>query len=142
LGDGRPHLDWPESQPGKFAFIASRLAHRGWRIAQRLHADIVAVYVSTHPPGESEQKILHDDFALAERLNIGVVTLVVTLNGHVSEELIGYARENEITQIVIGHSSRSRWQELVKGSIVNKLIRELRTVDILIVTEPDKEMPN
>jgi len=115
-----------------------RLLRRGWRIAQRLHAEVVAVYVATHPPGESEQKILHDDFALAERLNIGVVTL----NGHVSEELIRYARENEITQIVIGHSSRSRWQELVKGSIVNKLIRELRTVDILIVTEPDKEMPN
>lgn len=112
-----------------------RLLRRGWRVAQRLHADIVAVYVATHPPSESEQKILHDDFALAERLNIGVVTL----SGHVSEELIRYARENEITQIVIGHSSRSRWQELLKGSIVNKLIRELRTVDILIVTEPNQE---
>ena len=109
-----------------------RLLRRGWRIAQRLHADLVAVYVATNPPSEAERKILHDDFALAERLNIGVVTL----NGHVSEELIRYARENEITQIVIGHSSRSRWQELVKGSIVNRLIRELRTVDILIVTEP------
>lgn len=109
-----------------------RLLRRGWRTAQRLHADIVAVHVATNPPSEAERKILQDDFALAERLNVGVVTL----NGDVAQELIRYARENEITQIVIGHSSRSRWQEFIKGSIVNTLIRELRTVDILIVTEP------
>ena len=112
-----------------------RLLRRGWRTAQRLHADIVAVHVATNPPSEAERKILQDDFALAERLNVGVVTL----NGDVAQELIRYARENEITQIVIGHSSRSRWQEFIKGSIVNTLIRELRTVDILIVTEPVQE---
>ncbi len=109
-----------------------RLLRRGWRIAQRLHADIVAVHVATHPPSEEEKRILHSDFALAERLNISVVTL----HGNVSEELIRYASANEITQLVIGHSSRSRWQELVKGSIISHLTRELKTVDILIVTEP------
>ncbi|MBV9467710.1 MAG: hypothetical protein JO316_26840 [Abitibacteriaceae bacterium] len=41
-----------------------------------------------------------------------------------------------MTALVIGHSSRSRWEELIKGSIINRLVRELRTVDILIVTEP------
>ncbi len=111
-----------------------RLLRRGWRIAQRLHADIVAVHVATHPPNEEERKVLHNDFALAERLGI----LVVTLHGPVSDELIRYASENEITQIVIGHSSRSRWQELWKGSIINRLTRVLRTVDILIVTEPQE----
>ena len=115
-----------------------RLLRRGWRVAQRLHAPIVAAYVATHPPSEEEKKILHADFALAERLGIPVVTL----HGHVASELIHYARENEISQIVIGHSSRSRWQELLRGSIVNRLIRELRTVDILIVTEPQPGTPN
>lgn len=109
-----------------------RLLRRGWRIAQRLHAELVAVYVATHPVTPEEQKILQNDFALAERLSIPVITL----NGGVSAELIRYAKENEITQLVIGHSSRSRWQELVKGSIINHLTRELKTVDILIVTEP------
>ena len=111
-----------------------RLLRRGWRIAQRLHADLVAVYVTTHPPSETEKRILHNDFALAERLNIPIVTL----HGGVSTELTRYARENEITQLVIGHSSRSRWQELWKGSIISRLTRELKTVDILIVTEPQK----
>jgi len=109
-----------------------RLLRRGWRIAQRLHADLVAVYVATHPPSAEEQEILRNDFALAERLNIPIVTL----NGLVATEIIRYAKQHEITQLVIGHSSRSRWQELLKGSIISRLTRELRTVDILIVTEP------
>lgn len=109
-----------------------RLLRRGWRIAQRLEADIVAVYVATHPPTPDEQKVLHNDFALAERLNVPVVTV----HGSVSNELIRYAKENEITQLIIGHSSRSRWEEFFQGSIINRLTRELRTVDILIVTEP------
>lgn len=110
-----------------------RLLRRGWRIAQRLQADIVAVYVADRVLNPREQDILRNDFALTERLNIPVVTL----HGNVSREVIRYAQQNEITQLVIGHSSRSRWQKLWKGDIIGRLTEELRTVDLLIVTEPE-----
>ncbi len=109
-----------------------RLLRRGWRIAQRLQADIVAVHVASRPLDDKEKEILRNDFALTERLNIPVVTL----HGNVAEEIIRYAHENEITQLVLGHSSRNRWQKLWKGYIIGRLTQELRTVDILIVTEP------
>jgi two-component system sensor histidine kinase KdpD len=109
-----------------------RLLRRGWRIAQRLQGDLVAVYVAVHVPSEHEQAVLRNDFALAQKLDIPVVTL----QGDVAGEVIRYAREHEVTQIVMGHSSRSRWQKLWKGDIIGRLVRELRTVDILIVTEP------
>jgi two-component system sensor histidine kinase KdpD len=113
-----------------------RLIRRGWRIAQRLHGDIVAVYVENHPPSETEREVLKNDFALADRLKISVVTL----HGDVATEIIRYARENRITEIVVGHSNRTRWQEFVKGSIINRLTQELRTIDILLVAAPvDKE---
>lgn len=106
-----------------------RLLRRGWRIAQRHRGEVVAIYVESESPGPKEQKILDEDFQLAERLEIPVVKLL----GEVSEQLIGYARDNNITQIVVGHSSRSRMQELMRASIVSSLIRELRTIDILVV---------
>jgi two-component system sensor histidine kinase KdpD len=112
-----------------------RLLRRGWRISQRLKGDVVAVYVENQPPKENEQKILKNDFALADRLNIPVVTL----HGDIAEELIRYARDNEITQIVIGHSSQTRWQEILKGSVINELTRSLRTIDILIVASEESE---
>lgn len=111
-----------------------RLLRRGWRIAQRLKAQIEAVYVETRPPTSEEQEILANDFALASRLKIPVVTL----SGDIAGEIVRYAREHQITQIVLGHSDRSRWQEFVKGSIINRITRELRAVDILIVANPEE----
>jgi two-component system sensor histidine kinase KdpD len=112
-----------------------RLIRRGWRIAQRLHGDIVSVYVENHLPDETEREILKNDFALADRLKVPVVTL----HGDVATEIIRYARENRITQIVVGHSDRTRWQEFVKGSIINRLTQELRTIDILLVAAPNEK---
>ncbi len=109
-----------------------RLLRRGWRVASRLRAEIVAVYVESGPTNPAQKLILRDDFALADRLAIPIVTL----QGDIAGEIIRYARENQITQIVIGHSDRSRWQEFVKGSIINRLTLELRTIDILIVAAP------
>lgn len=111
-----------------------RLIRRGWRIAQRLHGEIVAVYVESKPPNPAQQEILRSDLALADRLGIPVVTL----HGDVAGEIIRYARENQITQIVIGHSNRSRWQELIQGSIIRRLTQELRAIDILIVAAPSE----
>jgi two-component system sensor histidine kinase KdpD len=106
-----------------------RLLRRGWRAAQRLKGDIVAVYVESRPPTPDEQETLKNDFALADRLRIPIVTL----HGDIAAELIRYAREKGITQIVLGHSDRSRWREFLQGSIINRLVRALRTVDIVIV---------
>jgi two-component system sensor histidine kinase KdpD len=112
-----------------------RLIRRGWRMAERLHAEIVAVYVEGNQISEVHRQILHNDFALAERLKVAVITL----KGDVAAEIIRYARENQITQIVIGHSSRSQWQEIRHGSIIGRLTRELRTIDILIVACPSED---
>ena len=112
-----------------------RLIRRGWRIAQRLHAEIIAVYVESGALTPAQQEILKNDFTLCERLKMNVVTL----HGDVAAELIHYARDNRITQMVIGHSDRSRWQEFVRGSIINRLTNELRTIDILIVAAPTDE---
>jgi two-component system sensor histidine kinase KdpD len=109
-----------------------RLLRRGWRAAQRLKADIIVVYVESRPPTPKEQETLRNDFALADRLRIPIVTL----QGDIAAELIRYAREHGTTQIVMGHSDRSRWQEFLHGSIINRITRELRSVDILIVANP------
>ncbi len=106
-----------------------RLIRRGWRIAQRLHADIVAVHVENKPPTQEQQEFLRNDYALVDRLQIPLVIL----HGDVADQLIRYAREHRITQIVIGHSQHNLWHEIVEGSIITKLTRALRAVDILIV---------
>ncbi len=106
-----------------------RLIRRGWRIAQRIHADIVAVYVEEGKLNERQEKIISDDLKLTERLNIPVVRL----KGQAADELMRYARENNITQIMIGHANKGRFESMVREPISTSLARELRTIDIHIV---------
>ena len=38
-----------------------------------------------------------------------------------------------VTQMVVGESSRSRWQEILRGSFVTELIRQATNVDIHVI---------
>ena len=111
---------------------SDRLLRRGWRIARRLRADIVAVYVPLGKPTLNQQKVLESDFSLANRLGIRIERTVGT---KVAESLAEYAAAHQVTQIVIGHSHRTRLQEFVQGSLVNDLIRLARGIDVLLVAE-------
>lgn len=109
---------------------SDRLLRRGWRIAQRLHADIVAVYVPLGKVTLEQQKVLESDFALAGRLGVRIER---TEGQGIAQSLADYARTHQVSQIVIGHSGRTRLQEMVQGSIINDLIRLVRGIDVLVV---------
>ncbi len=106
-----------------------RLIRRGWRLGQRMHADVIALYAEEGRLNEKQEKIISDDFSLAERLGIPIVKL----RGNAAEEIVRYARDNNITQVMIGHSSRRGFGKVVRESIVTVLARELRTIDVHIV---------
>lgn len=109
---------------------SDRLLRRGWRISRRLRADLVAVYVVTDKSTQQQQRILDTDFALAQRLGIRIEHLS---GKGVAETLAEYALRNQVSEIVIGHSGRTAWQEFLRGSVVNKLMRLLRSIDVLVI---------
>ncbi|MDQ2798747.1 MAG: universal stress protein [Armatimonadota bacterium] len=109
---------------------SDRLLRRGWRIASRLRADIVAVYVPQGKVTLEQQKVLESDFALAGRLGVRIER---TEGQGIAPSLANYARQHQVTQIVIGHSGRTRLQEFLQGSIINDLVRLVRGIDVLIV---------
>ncbi len=112
-----------------------RMLRRGWRIARRLKADIIALYIESRPPRPQEQDILRSDFALADRLGIPVVTQP---GSDIAAEIVRFARERRVTQVILGHSDRSWWQEWFKGDIIHRLTRELRAIDLLIVANTEQ----
>ncbi len=110
--------------------LSDKLLRRGWRISQRLRADLIGVYVATDKITREQQQILDEDFALAARLNIKIEQL----NGKkIAETLADYALKNQVTQIVIGHSKRNRFHEALGGSIVNNLLALVKDIDVLVV---------
>ena len=106
-----------------------RLIRKGWRMGQRLRGSVVGVYVEESGLDEGQRKILESDLALAERLGIKTERL----KGETAEALIGYAKEHNVTQLLMGHPERSKLQNLTRRSIVQEVARSLKTVDITLV---------
>jgi two-component system sensor histidine kinase KdpD len=88
------------------------------------------VYVPQGKVTLEQQKVLESDFALAGRLGVRIER---TEGQGVAQSLAEYARAHQVSQIVIGHSGRTRLQEMVQGSIINDLIRLVRGIDVLVV---------
>ena len=46
---------------------------------------------------------------------------------------IGFAQANNVTQIIIGKSTRSRWFELMHGSVVHDLVRRAGNISVHVI---------
>lgn len=114
---------------------AKALIRRGWRIADRLGGELHVVHVRSRPPSESQERELQAYFALAEELG-GEVHQI--RGKDVVDELVQFAAKKQITQLVLGAGRPSRWEEISKGSLVDRLLRRTDKLDILIVSEQRK----
>ena len=120
---------------------AKKLLRVGSRIAGRLASDWYAVYVQT--PGEEMGRIKPEDYAalqenirFAEDLGARVVKLKARL---VADALIEFARREGITHVVFGQTSRSRWDILLHGSVINRFLAEVRDANVHVVPLDQKE---
>jgi two-component system, OmpR family, sensor histidine kinase KdpD len=125
---------------------AKKLLRTGSRIAGRLASDWYAVYVET--PNEEMGRIKPQDYAalqenirFAEELGAKVVRLK---SRRVADALIDFARREGITHVVFGQTSRSRWDILLHGSIINRFLAEVRdaTVQVVPLETQDQAAPD
>ena len=105
------------------------------RLADRLHASWTALYVETKRSlqlSEEERDRIADTLRLAQALGGEPVT-VPSGGRHIAEDVVAYAQANNITQIVIGKSTRSRMFELLHGSVVRDLLRHCGNISVHVI---------
>ena len=114
---------------------AKKLLRTGSRIAGRLASDWFAVYVET--PREEMGRIKPEDWAALQeniRFAEGLGARVVKLKSRsVADALIDFARREGITHVVFGQTSRTRWDILLHGSIINRFLDEVRDATVQVV---------
>ena len=113
------------------------------RLADRLHASWTALYVETRRSlqlTEEERDRIADTLRLAQALGGDPVTIPGG-DSRISDDVVNFAQANNITQIVIGKSTRSRWFELLHGSVVRDLLRRCGNISVHVIAgeELDKE---
>jgi two-component system, OmpR family, sensor histidine kinase KdpD len=115
---------------------SERLIRSGFRIAYRLKAIWYVSYVKDHPQlTDEENQTLNKLQQLTKRLG-GMFEMYETGDRrNVFRKLVNQMNEKKATQVIIGQSARSRWQEIVKGSVTQRLLREVRHMDVLVVAD-------
>jgi two-component system sensor histidine kinase KdpD len=105
------------------------------RLADRLHAPWTALYVETKRSlqlTEEERDRVADTLRLAQALGGEQVTIPGG-EGRIADDVIAFAQANNITQVIVGKSARSRWFELLNGSVVRDLSRACGNISLHII---------
>lgn len=111
-----------------------RLIRAGKRMAAGLRAEWLAVYVEAPhkvKPSENDLRQLAEHMRLAESL--GAET--VTLSGQkASEEILTYARDRNVTKIIVGKPTHPRWKDKLFGSMLDELVRGSGDIDVYVIS--------
>jgi two-component system sensor histidine kinase KdpD len=112
------------------------LIRRGTRLARRVHGRCYVVFVC--PPGglqalpPEQREIITTDLELARTLDADTECLE---SRNPAPAILEYARKHQVTQIFLGRSSRSRWTEFLRGSVINEVVRGAEGIDVHIVAD-------
>ncbi len=118
------------SRPG-----TERLIRVGARVAGRLATNWYAVYVARpdedkgHGDPEAYQRI--EEYQRMAR-DLGAQVVVLT-DKNVSDALIRFAQQESISHVIFGQPVRSRLDILLRGSVLNKFLSQIRDVTVQVV---------
>ena len=132
------HNVWPASErilvcigPNPLGY---RLVRAARRMASGLHAQWFTVSVETptySQMSKSQQDRVTRTLRLAEQLGSQTATLTGT---NITDEIISFARRQNISKIIIGKPAKARWREQLFGSVVDTLIRQSGNIDVYVIT--------
>ncbi|MEO6906674.1 MAG: universal stress protein, partial [Abditibacteriaceae bacterium] len=112
--------------------LSARLVRAARRMATSLHAEWIVGWVETSttlPPASIES--VQSTLRLAERLGAETVQLT---GDDVADEILNFARERNVSKIVVGKPAKARWRERIFGSVVDEIIRRSGDIDVYVIT--------
>src|SRR5665213_1631546 len=118
---------------------AAGLVRYAKRLSDRLHAVFTAISIETRRSlrlTEEQRDRIADTLRLAEALGGEAITIPGG-DRSIADDVIDYARANNITQVIIGKTSRSRWFEILHGSVVHDLVRRSGNISVHVIAGDD-----
>jgi two-component system sensor histidine kinase KdpD len=121
---------------------SGNLVRAAYRMATRLGAPWIVLWVETpgtHKLPTADQERIQQHLTLAEQL--GGETVVLTAE-HVGDTVLQLARQRNVTRILVGKPTHSRWHDRWRGSLVDELVRGSGPIDVIATRGDDEvEMP-
>lgn len=115
-----------------------QLVRMGRRIAAYFDADWVVVHVET-PSDRQMTGVQRVRIRQAMQLAESIGGTAVTLSGSdVAAELLHYAKAHNITRLIIGKPLRPRLADLIRGDLVDRIIRASGGIDVHVISTSGK----
>jgi two-component system sensor histidine kinase KdpD len=114
---------------------AAGLVRYAKRLADRLHAPWTALSVESRRTlqlTEEERDRVADTLRLAQALGGEPVTIPGG-DRRIADDVVAFAHANNVTQIVVGKSTRTRWFEILHGSVVHELVRRSGNISVHVI---------
>lgn len=115
-----------------------RLIRRGCELARMLDCPLYVLTIDSMPfdelDGEKAAYIERWMQIAEEEHDIQKFILKDNEKRPVPKVIAEVARKKHITQIILGQTAKSRWEEFAKGSIINVLLREIPFIDLHIIS--------
>lgn len=137
---------WPTKEkilvcvgPGTESIRLIRIARR---LAAGLQSEWTAVYVDSPKIhlSEAQRNSALENLRLAEQLGAETRTLV---GNELVQEIITFAQEQNITQIIVWKTIRALWKDFLFRSLANEIVRHSGSINIYIVTgAPGQILPS
>jgi two-component system, OmpR family, sensor histidine kinase KdpD len=115
---------------------ADALVRRAARIAQRAHGELLGVHVRSDDGLVGGDDTIDHQRRLLEEMG---GTYHETAGSDIAAALVEFARAENATQLVLGASRRSRWAELTRGSVINRVVRLSGTIDVHVISQAEAE---
>ena len=113
--------------------MSIRLVRAAKRMADQLGAEWIAAYVETPAqlrlPAETRDSVIQT-LRLAEQLGAQTIRLS---GPTMSEALLAYAHDRNVTRLIVGKPRRTRWQRVFLGSIVDTLVQGSGDIDVHVI---------
>jgi len=114
------------------------LVRRAARIAQRAHGELLGVHVRSDDGLVGAGEMVEAHRRLVEELG---GTHHEVAGNDVAAALVDFARAENATQLVLGSSRRSRLAELLRGSVINRVVRLSGPIDVHVISHAPADGP-
>ncbi|MBY0222215.1 MULTISPECIES: universal stress protein [Sporosarcina] len=114
-----------------------RLIKRGYKIAAIMDCPLYILTVDPAPLDDfdaEKSEYIERWQELAEELDVEAFIIRDDETRPAAKVIKEVAHQYGITQIIIGQTAQSRWEEITKGSFMNVLLREIPFVDFHVVS--------
>ena len=121
--------------------LSARLVRAARRMAGSLHAQWAAVHVETPAAlrmSDVDRARLTENMRLAEQLGAQTVTLE---GESAAEATVRWAREHNVTKIVLGKPTHARWRDVLRRSFLDEIVRGSGDIDVYVISGEESVAP-